>query len=125
MKPIASAHFKPSHSSCGETWKRNTSWVNQAASHFPASAVTVSVPATISAAVPFNRTDTSTNMPTLMRKKGMNKELPMNSIRFIKAEECGMDWFNASPATNAPMMGSRPENSAKKAAKNTTNNTKM
>jgi hypothetical protein len=64
-------------------------------------------------------------MPTLIKKKGINKELPINSIRFIKAEECGISLFRAKPATNAPIIGSTPATSARKAAKKTTESTKM
>ena len=49
----------------------------------------------------------------------------MNSMRFIKAEEWGMSRFNASPARKAPIIGSTPASSAKKAATKTTVSTKM
>ncbi len=55
----------------------------------------------------------------------MNKEFPINSMRFINADECGMSLFNAKPATNAPIIGSTPAISAKNAAKNTTARTKI
>ena len=64
-------------------------------------------------------------MPTLIRKNGINKELPINSILFINADECGISLLRANPATNAPIIASIPAISAKKAAKNTTARTKM
>ncbi|KHD90185.1 hypothetical protein AH06_00890, partial [candidate division TM6 bacterium Zodletone_IIa] len=41
-------------------------------------------------------------------KKGMNRELPINSIRFINADESGINLFRAKPATKAPIIGSTP-----------------
>ena len=55
----------------------------------------------------------------------MNKELPINSTRFIKIELCGIKRFKTNPATKAPMMCSTPATSAKKAAKKTIDKTKI
>jgi hypothetical protein len=40
-------------------------------------------------------------------------------------ELCGIKRFNTNPATKAPMIPSTPATSARKAAKKTTDNTKM
>src|SRR5690606_15116439 len=85
----------------------------------------VRVNATVSASGPLKRTFRSTNMPTLMRKKGMNNAFPTNSILFIRGEVRGTSVLSANPAINAPMMGSIPATSAKKLAKNTMPNTRM
>ena len=100
-------------------------WVKKAATHFPAMAVTVSVKAINRVAGPSKTTDTSTNMPTEIRKMGMKRELPKNSIRFINAEECGINLLRAKPAANAPIIGSIPPSSARKPQKKTTNSTKI
>ncbi|MNG36214.1 hypothetical protein D3C87_1443300 [compost metagenome] len=55
----------------------------------------------------------------------MNNEFPINSIRFINADDCGIRGFNAKPATKAPIIGSTPATSAKNAAKKTTERTKI
>ena len=49
----------------------------------------------------------------------------MKSMRFIRVEWCGMSLLSTKPATKAPMMCSTPATSAKKAAKNTTDKTKI
>src|SRR5690606_24938369 len=76
-----------------------------AAKNLPVTATTVNVPAIISAIGPFIKTLISTIIPTDIKKKGMKMAFPMNSIRFIKAEECGMSLLSAKPATNAPIIG--------------------
>ncbi|MNY54232.1 hypothetical protein D3C86_1900760 [compost metagenome] len=67
----------------------------------------------------------STSIPTEIKKNGINNEFPINSILFIKADDCGIKGFRAKPATNAPIIGSTPATSAKNAAKKTTDNTKI
>ena len=49
----------------------------------------------------------------------------MNSMRFIKIELCGIRRLSTNPATKAPMMCSTPATSARKAAKKTTESTKI
>ncbi|MPM64869.1 hypothetical protein SDC9_111760 [bioreactor metagenome] len=99
--------------------------VKKAATHFPKMVVTVSAKATMAVVGPLKTTDTSTNIPTEIKKTGIKSEFPKNSIRFINADECGISRFKASPAAKAPMIGSIPPSSAKKPQKNTTNSTKM
>src|SRR5690606_2086975 len=103
----------------------NVNCVAVAARNLPNTATTVSVPATIKAVGPFDNTLISTIIPTDIRKKGIKIALPINSILFIKAEECGISLFKANPAANAPMIGSSPAISAIKAEKNTTVKTKI
>ncbi|MNY12387.1 hypothetical protein D3C86_1454660 [compost metagenome] len=88
-------------------------------------ATNVNVAAIIKASGPRNKTLTSTIIPTLIKKKGMKIAFPINSIRFISAEEWGINLFNAKPATNAPIIGSSPAISDKKAAKNTIDKIKI
>ncbi len=103
----------------------NISCVNQAAIHLLERAIIENVPAIIRAVGPLKITLTSTNIPTLIRKNGINKEFPINSILFIRADDAGMSLFNANPATNAPIIGSNPAISAKNAAKKTIESTKI
>ncbi len=102
----------------------NNFWVIKEAIHFPQSEVMVKDTATIKAIGPLKSTRTFTNIPTLIKKKGIKIALPTNSIRFISMEVCGINRFKASPAKNAPIMGSTPATCAKKAAKKTTESTK-
>ena len=62
-------------------------------------------------------------MPTPIRKKGMKRALPTNSMRFISGEVAGMSRFMASPARKAPMIGSSPAASARKAPRKTITST--
>src|SRR5690606_33383116 len=63
-------------------------WVMVAAMNFPKTETMVNVPATINAEGPLVSTLISTIIPTEIRKKGIKIALPINSILFIKAEEC-------------------------------------
>src|SRR5690554_3938765 len=74
---------------------------------------------------PSSKMETSTNIPTEMRKRGMKSALPKNSILFINADECGINLFSANPAAKAPMIGSIPPSSTRNPEANTTNNTKI
>ena len=67
----------------------------------------------------------STSIPTEIRKMGMNREFPINSILFISAELWGINLFNANPAAKAPIIGSIPPNSAKNPHKKTMKTTKI
>ena len=60
-----------------------------------------------------------------MRKKGINNELPIKSIRFIKMELWGINLFRTKPATKAPIICSTPATYAKKAEKKIMDNTKI
>ncbi len=64
-------------------------------------------------------------MPTPIRKNGMNKAFPTNSIRFIRGEVFGIRRLSASPARNAPTMPSIPTTWAKKAPRKTMPRTKI
>ncbi len=55
----------------------------------------------------------------------MKRALPTNSIRFISGEVRGINRFIARPARKAPMIGSIPAVSARKAPRKTTTSTKM
>ena len=74
---------------------------------------------------PLKTTDTSTSIPTEIKKMGINNEFPKNSIRFINADECGINLLRAKPAAKAPIIGSIPPNSAKNPQRNKMNNTKI
>jgi hypothetical protein len=65
------------------------------------------------------------SIPTLIRKNGINNVLPTNSILFINAELFGIKRLNANPDKKAPIIGSIPANSAKKAEANTNASTKI
>ena len=99
--------------------------VIKAASHLVARAIAVNAPAIINAPDPFNNTRKSTSIPTLIKKKGIKIALPVNSIRFINGEVCGISWFNARPARNAPIIASIPASSANQEARNTIASTKI
>ena len=51
--------------------------------------------------------------------------LPINSILLNKAEVCDIREFKANPAIKAPIIGSTPATSDKKAAKKITESTKI
>ena len=55
----------------------------------------------------------------------MKMALPTNSTRFISGDVRGMSRLRAMPERNAPMIGSRPANWAKKAPRKTIARTKM
>src|SRR5690606_40701775 len=73
----------------------------------------------------FHVTGVQTCALPILRKKGIKIAFPIKSIRFIRADECGINRFNASPAIKAPIIGSKPQTSAIKAAKKTMERTKI
>ena len=95
-----------------------------AANHFPLNATAVNVMATKTALYPYSNTRRSTNIPTEIKKKGMKSELPVNSMRFMSCEFVGINLFSDNPTANAPIIGSKPANSAKKALKKSIDKTK-
>ncbi len=48
----------------------------------------------------------STNMPTEIRKKGINKVFPAKTRRFISGLCSGISRLKAAPARKAPIIGS-------------------
>ena len=66
-----------------------------------------------------------TNIPTPIKKNGIKREWPTNSIRFIKAEVWGIKRLRVRPAKKEPIMGSIPANWAKKQERNTMASTKI
>ncbi len=85
----------------------------------------MSVTATTSVQGPSITIDISTNIPTEIKKMGIKRAFPKNSILFINADECGINLLSASPAAKAPIIGSIPPSSTKKPDTNTTKSTKM
>ena len=65
------------------------------------------------------------SIPTPIRKNGINKDVPTNSILFMSGEVWGISLFSNIPATNAPIIGSNPASSAKKAQAKTIVSTKI
>ena len=55
----------------------------------------------------------------------MKSALPINSMRFIRGDTCGMYRFNINPEIKAPTMPSTPTASDTAALRNITANTKM
>ena len=49
----------------------------------------------------------------------------MNSIRFMRADTCGMYLFNIRPEKKAPKMPSSPMNVVRAALRNMTDSTKI
>ncbi len=54
------------------------------------------------------RTTGSINIPTEIKKKGINNEFPTNWILFIKRPFSGISGLRVSPARKAPIIGSNP-----------------
>ena len=62
-------------------------------------------------------------MPTPIKKKGMNKALPTNSMWLIRGDEGGISLLSTRPTKKAPNMPSMPTNSIRPAPKNTRQST--
>ena len=69
---------------------------------------------------PRNKTVMSINMPTPIRKYGINNALPINSRRFINGDTLGIKRLRINPARKAPNIPSNPHICDTAALKNST-----
>ena len=121
----ACALLNPKIKVLSEAVNRKFFCANQAGINFDTVATTHMTTATHIVVRSYKNTWKLTNIPTPIRKNGINKAFPTNSIRFISADVFGIRRFNANPAKNAPIMASNPAASAKKEAKKTSPRTNI
>ena len=123
--PAAWALLKPNIIWREEADIRHTNCVIQAATHLVKVATTTITTTTLIVSPPLNKALKLISIPTPIRKYGMNKALPTNSVRFINGDTRGTRRFNTNPAKKAPKIPSIPANSAKAALRNTSARTKV
>ena len=97
MAPAACADVSPNIMFPAAHGSRITRHEAYAAMALPSVPKMTIVAMTTSMPPPSNNIPTSINMPTPMRKYGMKRALPVNSMRFMRGETLGMNRLSTSP----------------------------